>query len=46
VILGGRPCLKWLTEASGGAEGLHRVLLHKQAKMSNIGVFVFKRVNV
>ena len=42
---GGKPCSNWLTEASGGAARLQRVLLHNQVKMSNTGVFVFKRVN-
>ena len=28
VLFGGKPCLNWLAEASGGVEGLHRVLLH------------------
>ena len=46
MISGGKTCLNWLAEASGGTEGLHRVLLHKQAKTSNTGVFVFKRVNI
>ena len=34
-----------LTEASGGIDGLHRVLLHNQVKTSKTGVSVFKRVN-
>ena len=45
VFSGGKLCLNWLAEASGGADGLHRVLLHNQVKTGKIGVFVFKRVN-
>lgn len=44
-FLVGKPCSNWLKEASGGADGLHRVLLHNQVKTRKIGVFVFKRVN-
>jgi len=42
---GGKPCLNRLTKASGGADGLHRVLLHNQVKTSKTRVFVFKWVN-
>ena len=45
LFLRGKPCSNWLTEASGGAAGLQRVLLHNQVKMRNTRVFVFKRVN-